>query len=236
MQNQEQFVKFLCRGGRTDAVAAKAARLVALFERFLRERGSGLDEAVPPDLEAWVASIESAPGASAKTHLWAVIYYYQFTGHAAMLQAASAMREERVSKGRSAFPLRSFRGVSAYDVARLQAIGVRTADTMIEAGRTPALRQALVERTGIPPAAILELVKLSDISRLGCIKAVRARLYYDAGLDTPDEFARWDPAELRIFLVEWCRGTGFQGIAPLPKEIANAVERAREVPRLVEYE
>lgn len=65
---------------------------------------------------------------------------------------------------------------------------------------------------------------------------MRARLYHDAGLDAPDKFTEWEPAALREYLVEWVRRTGFNGIAPLPKEIRNAIATARRLPKAVDYE
>jgi hypothetical protein len=93
----------------------------------------------------------------------------------------------------------------------------------------------LAERTGASPESILELVKLSDLSRLGAIKSVRARLYYEAGLDTPDKFRRWEPEALRQMLVDFVERTGFEGIAPLPKELQNAIVAARRLRPAVEY-
>jgi len=106
---------------------------------------------------------------------------------------------------------------------------------MLEAGKTPDNRKKLSKQTGIPLKTILELVKLSDLSRLGAIKSVRARLYYDAGLDTPDKFTKWKMEDLRKMLVEFVERTGFDGIAPLPKELNNAIEAAKRLPRAVQY-
>jgi hypothetical protein len=102
-------------------------------------------------------------------------------------------------------------------------------------GRTAEDRTRLAERTGASPESILELVKLSDLSRLGAIKSVRARLYYEAGLDTPDKFRRWEPEALRQMLVDFVERTGFEGIAPLPKELQNAIVAARRLRPAVEY-
>jgi hypothetical protein len=78
---------------------------------------------------------------------------------------------------------------------------------------------------------MLELVKLSDLSRLGGLKSVRARLfYYDAGVDTVEKIAQWEPEELRAMLSEFVGESGFDGIAPLPKEVHNAVDKARSLP------
>ncbi|MGD8904752.1 MAG: DUF4332 domain-containing protein, partial [Anaerolineae bacterium] len=102
-------------------------------------------------------------------------------------------------------------------------------------GRTPGERQRLAERTGIPIDAILELVKLSDLARIQGLKAIRARLYYDAGVDTLEKLARWDPEELRDMLADFVERTGFDGIAPLPKEAASAVATAKRLSKAIEY-
>lgn len=70
---------------------------------------------------------------------------------------------------------------------------------------------------------------------MGAIKAVRARLYYDAGIDTIDKMASREPDELRKTLLEWVKRTGFDGIAPLPKELRNAVRTAKTIERKVTY-
>jgi hypothetical protein len=161
--------------------------------------------------------------------------YFRFAGNEPLARLAGQIREQGIAKTRRPFKLRDFRGVDPQDVARLENIGVVTVDDMLAAGKTLPDRQQLSARTGVAPEAILELVKLSDISRVGAIKSVRARLYYDAGLDTPDKFARWEPEALRQMLVQWVEDTGFDGIAPLPKEIRNAIATARELPPMIQY-
>jgi len=47
--------------------------------------------------------------------------------------------------------------------------------------------------------------------------------------------AGWNPEELRAMLVEFVERTGFNGRAPLPGEARFSVERARELPKIVEY-
>lgn len=106
---------------------------------------------------------------------------------------------------------------------------------MLDAGRTPVDREVLAARTGVPVEAILELVRLSDLPRTPGIKGIRSRLYHDAGVDTIGKLAEWDPEELRAMLVAFVEDTGFEGIAPLPKEVASSVATAKRLPRIVEY-
>jgi hypothetical protein len=60
-------------------------------------------------------------------------------------------------------------------------------------------------------------------------------LYVDAGVDTIEKMATWDPADLRAMVVGFVERTGFDGIATLPAEAAFTVARARELPKIVEY-
>jgi hypothetical protein len=106
---------------------------------------------------------------------------------------------------------------------------------MLDAGKTGKDRKRLAQETRIPVEGVLELVKLSDLARLPGLKAVRARLYYDAGLDTLDKIAAYDPEEMRKMLAEFVVRTGFKGIPPLPKEASSTVSLAKHLPRIVEY-
>jgi hypothetical protein len=47
--------------------------------------------------------------------------------------------------------------------------------------------------------------------------------------------ADWDPEKLRHMLADFIERTGFDGIAPLPKEVTSTVATARHLPRIVEY-
>ena len=229
------FDRFLRRGGRSPSAATRCILYVQEFEQFLQTRRHGrlLEEAGSTDLEQFVESIECEPKASAKTHLWALRYYYEYTSNDGMQSQASSMRQERIK--RTPFSLSKFRGVEPEYVDKLAAEGVKNVSQMLKAGRTPEDRQLLAERTGIPLDIILEYVKLSDLARIPGTKGIRARLYYDAGVDTLEEMAKWEPEALRTMVTDFVERTGFDGIAPLPKEAASAVATAKRLPKIVEY-
>ena len=97
-----------------------------------------------------------------------------------------------------------------------------------------ASRQLVKEGAILPLETILEYVTLSDLARLGAVRSVRARLYYQAGL-TPEIIATWEPEDLHLMLKEFVANSGFDGIAPLPKEVHNLVSAARSLPQVVQY-
>ena len=138
-------------------------------------------------------------------------------------------------KKRNPFKLRGFRGVNSEYVEKLAAAGIKTAGQMLTAGQTAEKRAALARDIGVPEEAILELVKLSDLARLPGVKGIRARLYYDAGVDCVEKMAAWEPDALLKMTAEFVERTGFQGIAPLPKEVSSTIANAKRLPRVVEF-
>ena len=83
----------------------------------------------------------------------------------------------------------------------------------------PAERKKLSEESNIPEATILELVKLSNLARIPGLKQKRARLFYDAGLDTLDKIAAYDdPEDLVTLFAQFVERTGFDGRAVTPAE------------------
>jgi predicted RecB family nuclease len=133
------------------------------------------------------------------------------------------------------FKLRDFLWVNLEHIIRLEAMGVKTTDQMLRTGQTSSDRSDLAARAGIPPDGILELVKLSDLSRLPGVKGIRARLYYAAGVETVEMLSGYEPDELLRLTSEYVQRTGFPGIAPLPKEVSSTIVNARNLPKPVEW-
>jgi hypothetical protein len=231
--NEVGFRQFLKKSGKKAHVVEGLLRQVRMYEAYLMETQQiGLDAADRQEIQDYVKTLIPA---DVKKRMRGLALYYKFVGKPSLVKLAGSLREQEIAKTRQAFKLREFRGVSLEQVAKLEALGIITVEHMLAAGKMPEARKQLSNQTGIPLPDILELVKLSDLSRLGAIKSVRARLYYDAGLDTPDKFVHWDPDALRQMLIKFVDQTGFNGIAPLPKELRNAINRAKQLPQVVQY-
>ena len=136
---------------------------------------------------------------------------------------------------RKSFPLKDFYGIEADCLKKLAIVGLRNVKEMLEAGKSKAQREKLAQATGIDEAILLELVKLSDLARLPGVKGIRARLYYEAGVDSIENLARWEPDDLRKMVTEFIARTGFKGIPPLPAEVISTVAHARKLPVVIEY-
>jgi hypothetical protein len=227
------FRQHLKKMGKQPHVVEELVQQVQIFEEHLSASGQGgLETASLADLQEYADSLDAR---GRKIRMRGLALYFRFTGQVELMELAHALREQETARGRHGFKLAEFLGVEAEHIALLASIGISTTDQMLAAGATPAGRQRLEGQTGIPAEAILELVKLSDLARMEGVKGVRARLYYDAGLDTLDKFGEWQPEALRQYLLEWVERTGFPGIAPLPKEIRFTITAARQLPRVVDF-
>jgi hypothetical protein len=85
-----------------------------------------------------------------------------------------------MSSARKTYALKDFRGANHEYVSRLASAGIKNAEQMLALGKTRASRQKLSEKTGVLSEAVLEFVKLADLSRIEGVKSIRARLYYSA--------------------------------------------------------
>jgi hypothetical protein len=232
--NELEFRSFLKKNRRKDSAIEQIVRYVDVFQVYLEYHypASALENITPESLESYVSWYESEMGESASKPLWGLRYYFDYIDNEGLSDLAGELRAERIK--RRPFYVRKFRGVNPQYIEKLEALYIENVDQMLDAGRTPGLREKLSEKTSIPQEVILELVNLSNLSRLGAVRSVRARLYHDAGL-TPEIIATWEPDELRAMLVTWIEQHGFDGIAPFPKEVQNLVASAKKLPQIVIY-
>jgi hypothetical protein len=120
-------------------------------------------------------------------------------------------------KNTKTFKLKDFVRVDPNAVARLEAVGVKNTAQMLSAGRTVESRAGLAKKAGISRDVVLELVKLSDLARIPGVKGMRARLYYEAGVDTVEKLAACEAESLLKMTAEIVERSGFPGIAPYLK-------------------
>ncbi len=105
---------------------------------------------------------------------------------------------------------------------------------MLEKGKTKKQREDLSKQLAIPEESILELVKLSDITRLGYVKKKLSRLYYDAGLDSPAKIAEFEPKELHEFFIRFVEESNWDGMVPNPSDLVYNIKTARKLSKVVE--
>jgi hypothetical protein len=87
------------------------------------------------------------------------------------------------------FPLSDFPGMPHEYVEVLKSKGIRHTREFFELARTDEQQMDLSHQTGIPLARVKELFALSDLSRITGIGGVFARIVYEAGVKSVEQFA-----------------------------------------------
>jgi predicted flap endonuclease-1-like 5' DNA nuclease len=127
------------------------------------------------------------------------------------------------------------RGISDANVTALKSQGLSDSDSLLEAAQTPGQRTALARATGIGTADLLELVNRADLARIKGIGQVYSDLMEQAGVDTIAELARRVPANLHARMIEINTTKQLTSRPPSPDQVADFVEQAKALPRLIEY-
>lgn len=230
--DEEGFTRYLKKIGKSEKRCESEVRKVKKFEEYLsRHKNKNLGAETPEDLRDFVNWAEGKRE-NINVLLWVLNRYYNCVSNDLMFCAVNELIGLDYMKK---YNLKGFLGVNHQHTQALRKEGVFTSEHMLNAGRTEEGRRKLAEKTGVPLSAILELVKLADLSRIVGLKRKRARLYYDAGLDTMDKIAEWDHKEMQQMFVEFVERTGFDGTPPTLSEAAFAVKIARYLPRIVGY-
>jgi hypothetical protein len=234
MMDKKGFKDFMKKNRRSEKTIKRCVEFIKTFENYLIDfkGGKPLEEVTSEDLEDFTVWAEEKIK-SVNKYLWGIGYYYEFISNPAIRGVAAELRKEKIK--RQPLALKKFVGVNPEHVEKLLAVGIKNVQEMIQAGRTKSERETLSKKSGVPLDGIMELVKLSDLARIPGVKDIRARLYYEAGVDNIEELSAWDPEELRAMLVDFVEETSFEGIAPWLKEAEFTIEFAMKLPRIVEY-
>ncbi len=232
--DEEGFRKYLKRKGKKLPVVDRNIESVMMFTSYLqKERNRELADVTKEDLDSYVFMIEQKKQ-SAKGALYTLMNYFHFLEDKDMLAHASALRNERTKKTRKIFPIKEFLKVNQEYVKKLATIGIKNVEQMLEKGKTKKQREELSKQLSIPEESILELVKLSDITRMGYVRKKLSRLYYEAGLDSPVKVAAFEPKELHEFFTKFVKESGWDGMVPNPSDLVYNIKNAKQLPKVVE--
>ena len=132
-------------------------------------------------------------------------------------------------------PIEEIEGIGPSYAEKLAALGIKTTEDLLKAGRTPEGRRELAEKTGIPLRLILRWVNLADLIRIEGISGEYSDLLEEAGVDTVVELSRRDPEKLYAKLVEVNEKKKLVRRLPTLEMVTSWVEQAKKLPRVVEY-
>jgi len=126
-------------------------------------------------------------------------------------------------------------GIGKVYAAKLEAVGIKTVETLLEQGAAPNGRHDLAEQTGISGKLILEWVNLADLFRIKGIGEEYSDLLEEAGVDTVPELAQRNPANLHRKLVEVNEEKELARRVPGLSQVEDWVAQAKKLPRVITY-
>jgi len=126
-------------------------------------------------------------------------------------------------------------GIGPVYKKKLKAIGIVTTEKLLELGGTPKARKDLAEKTGIGEALILEWINLADLFRIKGVGSEYSDLLEEAGVDTVIELSKRVPKNLYDKMVEINAAKKLVRKLPVEKQVADWVNQAKKLPRLVSY-
>ena len=231
--NKDGFTQRMRKDKKSQSTIKRNIELAKTFEKYLmKNKKKKTEGATAKDLEEFKIWGEKNKLKNLRMYFMSIAAYYEYLNQKQMvLKAKELMGILRLDT----YKLRSFQGIDRKDVEELSRNGIKTARQMLENGYTKEGREKLSKITNIPPDSILQLVKLSNLARIPGVKKVRARLYYEAGLDTLEKMAVYDAEELRKISTEYINKSNFKGFPPTPKEAENTVNMAKYLKKYVEY-
>lgn len=125
--------------------------------------------------------------------------------------------------------------ISKYTIDKLAKIDIINTEILYDKVLTRISRQQLADSTGIDYTVILELTKLTDLSRIKWVGVTYAQMLYDLGVDTVEKVSKSDPIDLHARINQRIKEHNiFKGGIGI-NDVKILVETANELPLEIEY-
>jgi hypothetical protein len=131
--------------------------------------------------------------------------------------------------------LRDYPGIKSGTVVKLAKVGIKNSRQLFESSQKGEQRAELARAAAIDPDELLELLKLSDLSRVYGVGPIFARLLYDAGVDSVEALARGDASLLFDRLAKAYLAAGNRRVDFKERDIAFCIQMAKRLPGSIEY-
>ncbi|HOR41149.1 MAG TPA: DUF4332 domain-containing protein [Paludibacteraceae bacterium] len=128
-----------------------------------------------------------------------------------------------------------FIGIAKGTIDSLDKIGISNTEKLYDKVVKQSDRQKLADSTGIKYQDILELTKLSDLSRVKWVGVTYAQMLYDLGVDSVEKVSVSDPVDLHARINQMIKEKNiFKGSIGL-NDVKILIESASELPLEIEY-
>jgi len=126
-------------------------------------------------------------------------------------------------------------GVGAASAQKLDAVGIKTIEALLQKGATTKGRKEIAEKSGISEKLILEWVNHADLQRIPGVGGQYSDLLEAAGVDTVPEMAARNSANLCKKLEEVNAAKKLVRKLPTEAQVADWIAQAKKLPRMVSH-
>lgn len=134
-----------------------------------------------------------------------------------------------------AYKIEEIEGIGGVYAQKLEAVGVKTTEDLLESAATPKQRKALAEETGISEKLILKWANHADLFRIKGVAGQFAELLEAAGVDTVKELRHRVAANLQPKMVEVNEAKNLCNRVPSVAEIEKMIAQAKELEPKLSY-
>ncbi len=131
--------------------------------------------------------------------------------------------------------LEDFEGVSDDVISKLELLGINNTRKLFDRVQTPETRSKFAEELGIEESKLLELVKLTDLSRIKWVGTTFARILYEIGVDTVERASLAEPDSLHQRVNKIIKDKKlYRGTVSI-NDICVFIDAAGEIPQDIKY-
>jgi hypothetical protein len=131
--------------------------------------------------------------------------------------------------------IKEFIGIPLESVSKLEKIGIKDTVGLFEMVKTAKDRKDLANKAGIGDSEVLELTKLTDLSRIKWVGVTFARMLYDVGVDTVEKASKADYEDLHKRINQINKERNFYKGQIGLNDMKLFVNAAKEVSLEIEY-
>src|SRR4029077_12829888 len=133
------------------------------------------------------------------------------------------------------YPITAIDDIDADEADALKAVGIRTAEKLLEAAKSPKGRKLLSAQTDLDEKRLLRWANIADKLRIKGMGREYAGLLCEVGVDTVTELQYRNPARLAKSMAEANKKRKLVRFLPSEKLVTRWVEHARKLPRNITY-
>ena len=122
-----------------------------------------------------------------------------------------------------------------YATQKLENIGIRTVQNLLDKGGTRNGRKEMAQKTDISETLISEWVNMADLFRIEEVGDEHSNLLKEAGADTIEELSKRTLEDLHAKLKEEKEKLAHFRQLPSLETVRKWIEQAKKLPRVIEY-